>query len=135
MKSWSLQNHFDPKPNELLENFRFNMRKQKEGEKATDFLVTLRKLAANCDFGTHLEKALRNQFVFGLLDGKLQSRLLEKKTLNLNDAITMATASELAEIGGSELQGKSNETITVHKMAGKTKTTKTTNTKKIFSLR
>lgn len=73
-----LQDHFDPKPNELLENFRFNMRKQKESETAADFLVALRRLAVNCNFGTHLEKALRNQFVFGLVDKKLQSRLLEK---------------------------------------------------------
>lgn len=61
-----LSNHFNPKPNVILENYRFNLCRQKENEKCAEYLVTLRRLAANCDFGEYLNTALRNQFVFGL---------------------------------------------------------------------
>lgn len=63
-----LGEHYDPKPNELLENFRFNSRKQKANESCSEFAVELRKLANGCNFGTHLNVALRNQFVFGILN-------------------------------------------------------------------
>lgn len=61
-----LQTHFDPKPLEIVENYRFHMRKQQDGESAEDFIVALRKLAINCNFGAYLDTALRNQFAFGV---------------------------------------------------------------------
>lgn len=61
-----LSNHFNPKPNVILENYLFNLCRQQEDETYAKYLVTLRRLAANCDFGENLNTALRNQFVFGL---------------------------------------------------------------------
>lgn len=113
-----LEDHYEPKPSELLECFKFNMRKQTDGESAAEFVVALRKLAVGCEFGGYLERALRNQFVFGLLDKKMQSRLLEKKDLKLDDAITMVTASELAQKGGQVLQNGA-EKCEVHKIKKK----------------
>ncbi|XP_055918834.1 uncharacterized protein LOC129950912 [Eupeodes corollae] len=46
---------------------------------------------------------MRNQFDFGLRNQKIQSRLLEKKTLTLDDVVNAATAYECAERGGVEL--------------------------------
>lgn len=116
-----LGEHYDPKPNELLENFRFNLRKQKADETCAEFAVALRRLAVGCNFGAHLDVALRNQFVFGLLDSKIQHRLLEKKTLKIEDAINMATAYELAEKGGEELQQKNTDKVYVNKVFEKKK--------------
>lgn len=110
-----LEDHFEPKPSELVECFRFNMRRQQDGESAGEFVVALRKLAVGCEFGQYLNKALRNQFVFGLADKKLQSRLLERKDLILDDAISIVTASELAEKGGMELQN-GGEKLNVNKI-------------------
>lgn len=95
--------HFEPAPNEILENYRFNLRRQKSGESCSEFLVELRRLASNCNFGQYLNTALRNQFVFGLTNQRIQSRLLEKKTLTLNEAVNMAVSYETAEKGGEEL--------------------------------
>lgn len=99
-----LQDHFDPRPNEILENYRFHSRKQKSEESCAEFLTALRRLAVNCGFGDYLNTALRNQFVFGLKNQKVQSRLLEKKTLTIDEAANMATSYEFAEKGGLELQ-------------------------------
>lgn len=111
----ALEEYFEPKPSELVECFRFNMRKQKEGESACEFVVALRKLAVGCEFGAYGDTAIRNQFVFGLVDKKLQSRLLEKKKLSLDDAISIVTASEVAEKSGQELQNGA-ETTSVNKI-------------------
>ncbi|XP_055910621.1 uncharacterized protein LOC129944986 [Eupeodes corollae] len=98
-----LKDHFDPKPNEILENYRFHLRKQKESESCADFLVFLKRLSANCIFGSYLNTALRNQFVFGLINQKIKSRLLEKSDLTLEIAVNTANAFEIAERGGIEL--------------------------------
>lgn len=116
-----LEEHYDPKPNELLENFRFNLRKQKSDETCAEFAVALRRLSVGCNFGSYLDVALRNQFVFGLSDKKIQHRLLEKKSLNIEEAINMATAYELAEKGGEELQQKNTDKVYVNKMVAKNK--------------
>lgn len=81
-----LEEHFDPAPNEILENYRFYLRKQEDGESCAEYVVVLRRMAATCNFGEYMEKALRNQFVFGLRNQLIQSRLLEQKDLTLNKA-------------------------------------------------
>lgn len=98
-----LENHYNPAPNEILVNFRFHSRKQKVGETAAEFLVALRHLAVGCNFGDYNDKALRNQFVYGLSDQKVQSRLLEKSDLKLEDAANIVSAYEIAEKGFNEI--------------------------------
>lgn len=100
----TLKNHFEPKPNEIVERYQLHLRKQKEGEKCEDFLTALRGMAARCNFGTFLESALRDQFVFGLRNTRVQSRLLEKDNLTLKVAMDVAIACESAEYGGVQLQ-------------------------------
>lgn len=93
--------------NEILLNFRFNSRGPKAGENAADFLVALRHLAEGCGFAEYLNKALRNQFVFGMTNTKIQSRLLEKTELTLEQAVSIADAYESAERGFEEMSKES----------------------------
>ncbi|XP_014216559.1 uncharacterized protein LOC106645250 [Copidosoma floridanum] len=51
---------------EIAENFKFNCRKQQLGDSVQDFAMALKKLGASCGFGDFIQKALRNQFVYGL---------------------------------------------------------------------
>lgn len=91
-----LENHYSPNAPEIKEVFRFMSRKQGDArpfETAEEFLAALRKLAEGCNFGTYLEKALRNQFVFGLKNKSLQSKLLEIHGL------TLAKAREIVSQG------------------------------------
>ncbi|XP_073830549.1 uncharacterized protein [Musca autumnalis] len=90
----------------------FNLCRQKEDETCAEYLVTLRRLATNCDFGSYLNTALRNQFVFGLRNSTIQSRLLEKADLTIDSAINMANTCEAAAKGGMELhQGTNNMVV------------------------
>ena len=50
----TLRLYFDPKPLEIVENYRFHLRKQQEGETIEDYFVALRKLSIHCNYGTVL---------------------------------------------------------------------------------
>ncbi|KAL7286694.1 hypothetical protein TKK_0019077 [Trichogramma kaykai] len=52
---------------EIAKNFKFNCRKQQIGESVKEFATALNNLSATCKFGDFLRKALRNQFVYGLI--------------------------------------------------------------------
>lgn len=95
----ALRNHFNPKPKIVVERFNFHSRTQHEGESVSDFLASLRKLAATCGFGQFLDEALRDRFVVGLRNQLIQQRLLQEDNLTLPNALTTATAMEAAEKG------------------------------------
>ncbi|XP_053698835.1 uncharacterized protein K02A2.6-like [Sabethes cyaneus] len=104
-----LETHFNPEPLEILENFRFKCRKQgdeRPEESIDEYLIALRKLAITCNFGGYLNTALRNQLVFGLKNGKIQSRLLEVRNLTLERAREIAVSMELSYKGEKEIQSK-----------------------------
>lgn len=84
-----LENHYNPNAPEIKEVFKFMSRKQGDArafETADEYLAALRKLAEKCNFGQYLEKALRNQFVFGLRNKAVQGKLLEIHGLTLAKA-------------------------------------------------
>ena len=62
----ALKDHYHPKPIVISERFKFHKRSQKEGEKVTDYVVALKKLSIDCEFGTFLQDALRDRLVCGL---------------------------------------------------------------------
>lgn len=106
-----LKTHYEPAPLEIVENYKFHLRKQADGEKVADFVVALRRLSIHCNFGAYLETALRNQLVFGLRQQKVQNRLLETKGLTLEKAVDMATAMEASERGGAEMHQTKTEPV------------------------
>lgn len=78
-----LKSHYSPAPLEILENYKFICRKQLDHEALCDYITDLEKLAQTCNFGAQLDTAIRNQFVFGLRNRTIQSRLLEVRDLTL----------------------------------------------------
>ena len=57
----------------------------------------MRDLARHCNFGTFLDSALRDAFVMGIKDERVQRKLLTTDALTFNDAIKTAEASESLE--------------------------------------
>lgn len=100
---------FDPKPLEMVERWKYQQRKQNEGETITEFITALQKLAIFCEFGEYLTKALRNQLVFGVRTQKIRNRLLEQKNLTLENAKQIALAMEAAGDGADILSNKMKE--------------------------
>lgn len=74
-------------------------------------MAALQKLSSHCKFGSYLKTALRNQFVFGLRNQRIQSRLLEVADLMMEKALKTATMMELAEQGVSKLKAETAAAI------------------------
>ena len=49
-----LENHYKPKPSEIVQRYHFNCRDQKEGENISTYVSELRKLSQHCNYGTSL---------------------------------------------------------------------------------
>lgn len=62
-------------------------------------MAALQKLSLHCKFGEYLNTELRNQFVFGLKNQRIQTRLLETRNLTRDFALKTACAMDLTEIG------------------------------------
>jgi hypothetical protein len=91
---------------EIVANFRFHRRKQQLHENIKTYSITLKKMAEECGFVTFLDTALRNQFVYGVTNTKLQQRLLESEDLTFEKAMKMALSMEISSKAGQELQEK-----------------------------
>lgn len=110
----TLSEIFDPKPLEIVESYRFHLSRQESHQSVDDFMIELKKIAANCNFGTFLDTALRNQFVFGLKNKFIRNRLLEEQSLTLAKALQTAKAMELSEKGNLEITHNLKEVSYVH---------------------
>lgn len=109
-----LSRHFSPTPLEIAEIFRFHQRKQKSDETVNDYVTALQKLSIHCNFGDYLQKAIRNQFVFGIANDRIQNRLLEIKDLTLDKAVETANAIELSIKDTADMQNKTGNVNLVH---------------------
>ena len=108
-----LLEHFKPKHLVVAESFKFYNAKQKEGESISNFLVRLKHLASTCEFGSFLKRSLRDKFVCGLKDDKIQEKLLSEDK-SREEAIKMAKSMELATANVAHIKEK--ETDGVNKM-------------------
>lgn len=123
----TLEQHFNPRPLEISENFRFKCRCQGDKnalspeETIDEYLIALRRIAVTCNFGNYLDTALRNQFVFGLKRNDIRGCLLERRDLTLQDARDIAVSMELSQKGGAEIAGSlsKSEVNAVHHRRGK----------------
>uniref|UniRef100_A0A8D8RAE7 CCHC-type domain-containing protein n=1 Tax=Cacopsylla melanoneura TaxID=428564 RepID=A0A8D8RAE7_9HEMI len=98
-----LKNHLDPKPSVCTLQHKFISRVQGEEEKVLDFATELRKLCADCQFNCSMCKhsvsdmLLRLQFVRGLRNKEIRTRLLQEKSdFTFQHALDIASSIELS---------------------------------------
>ena len=91
-----LKNHFAPKKLVIAERYRFHNCTQHEGKSVTAFAANLKHLASTCQFGTHLNEALRDRFVCGLRSKETQKKLLTEEH-TFDAALKVALGAEAAE--------------------------------------
>ena len=65
-------------------------------ESVSTFAANLKHLASTCNFGTHLNEALRDRFVCGLRSKEIQKKFLTEEH-NFDEALTNALGAEAAE--------------------------------------
>lgn len=81
-------------------------------------LRRLTRLAASCQFGAHLDDALRDWFVCGMYIESIQKELLTKKRLSMEEAVKQALSLSSAEKTSRAMHaGKPLQTSTaIHSM-------------------
>ena len=87
-----LTTHYAPEPLLIYERYIFGKRTRKYEDKVADFAVDLKRLSSTCKFDAFLDQALCMQFVVGLNMLKVQSRLVQERTLAFDDAVKIAIA-------------------------------------------
>jgi len=92
----TLQKHFSPKPNEIVEHCKVHSRNQNEDKGVAAYMAELRKLTKHCNFGETLPEMLRDWLVCGINNKKIQWQLLAERELTLKKAEEIALGEELA---------------------------------------
>lgn len=91
-----LKNHFNPKPSEIVQRWKFNSRNRHFDESIVEYVAELRKLAQDCNFGDTLTVMLRDRLVCGVNDDSIQRRLLAEEELTFETALRKAQVIEAA---------------------------------------
>ena len=76
--------HYNPPPSVIMQRYKFNSRNQKPDESISTYVAELRKLTEFCALGDSINDMLRDKFVSGLHNMRIQHRLLAEKSLTLN---------------------------------------------------
>lgn len=93
----SLEEYCVPKKNEVMEHYKFFMRKQSEIETFDKYYADLRELIKSCSFKDTEEPLLRTQIVLGIRAKDLQARLL-REDLRLDKVVKYCQSTEQGEI-------------------------------------
>lgn len=101
-----LKNHFNPKPSEIVQRFKFDSRMRKPTESVAEYVAELRKLSQDCNYGETLSQMLRDRLVCGINDDRIQRRLLSETALTFESALSIAQAMESANKNVQDLQMK-----------------------------
>lgn len=95
-----VKEHLEPDRSEIAERHLFRQRVQRQGEKIREYLQALKHLAKTFNFGACLEVCLRDQFVSGLVDEDMRSRIFAERGIDYKRAVELALALEAAERRG-----------------------------------
>ena len=107
-----MDRHFGPKINLLAARTMFRSTVQHEGQSVSEFLGALRHLAISCTFESQLEENLRDQFITGIRDKKIQARLCQLEDTALNAAVNQAVLMETTEKEVRRMASNYNSTPT-----------------------
>ncbi|XP_055543713.1 uncharacterized protein LOC129729238 [Wyeomyia smithii] len=102
-----LKEHFAPSVNVLAERYKFRKVEQSSSQTISEFIIQLKAQSHSCDFKTFLPEALRDQFVAGVQNSNLRTKLLGEADLTFEKACTIARNSEAAEQESRAMQGSS----------------------------
>ena len=111
-----LEKHYNPKPLEIAQSFHFGTRNQKSGESVGDYVLALKRLAVHCNYGEFLDRTLRDRFVCGLRNPKIQNKLLNTEHLTFEKAWRIAKAMEMAERNTQEFHPNISESLQVNQL-------------------
>ena len=109
-----MTDHFVVAKSEYSEVVTFRNTFRREGERVNEFIMRLRQLATNCQFGTGLEKKLERQFVVGCRMLEVQNKCSRSAGLDLNGILDIAIGHERVRSCMNELNGVASGSRTVN---------------------
>ena len=92
-------NHHQPPPSDIVQRLNFHSRYRREGENTS---TELRKLSTHCDFGDTLNERLRDQFVWGINNQRVQRSFLAVPDLTFGKALGVAQNAETVELNAKQ---------------------------------
>ncbi|XP_063863874.1 uncharacterized protein LOC135102524 [Scylla paramamosain] len=97
--------HYAPKVSVVLVRYRFNTERQKVGQRISSYVAALKRMASSCNFGGNLKEQLRDRFVCGVHNERIQCRLLQEgDDFTLERAVKLATSIETSYEGSLTFQ-------------------------------
>ena len=98
----TLNSNYVKAPNEIYSRHLLATRKQQPGESFDSYLTALKSLAKDCSFKdvsavVYQNESIRDAFIAGTISVNVRQRLLEKKSITLDEMITTARSLESAE--------------------------------------
>ncbi|XP_053960352.1 uncharacterized protein K02A2.6-like [Anastrepha ludens] len=115
-----LSEYYQPKRNKRSERYKFFNAMQEEGETISDYIVRLKFLSQECEFGDfitnehakdvaylqqkHLNEELLDQLIRGLRSERIQQKLMDDLTSNFDKACEIALQLELTKQGQIEMR-------------------------------
>jgi transposase InsO family protein len=93
-----LKKHFGQPASDIFARAQFTRCQQRQGQNVTQYVATLREMAAKCNFNaSQLDERVRDQFVAWVSSDKIRERLLqESATKSLDDLLQIAITVERA---------------------------------------
>ena len=88
-----MNKHQNLKPSVIKERYKFNKRHRQPGDSIPFCVTELKRLSELCDFGLSLVNMMRDRFICGLRNTKIQQQLLAEIKLNF-EALTISCAME-----------------------------------------
>lgn len=94
-----LSNHYTKKKSTFYERLQFYDVRQERDESLVDWFARIKKIAVNCQFGTHLEHQLKNKLVLGLKKGEVFNKLMQEdpEKKSLRELMDLAVTKEANE--------------------------------------
>ncbi|XP_045458516.1 uncharacterized protein K02A2.6-like [Melitaea cinxia] len=102
--------YFGMKSNVTLMRYKFFSRNQELGESIQQYVTALRLLSKNCEFSTLEEDLIRDRIICGIRQNTVRDRLLRCEELNLEKAMRICQAEEIAQEGGQQMGSTSENT-------------------------
>jgi hypothetical protein len=116
-----LEKHFGQPASDIFARAQFTRCQQREGQNVTQYVTTLREMAAKCNFNaSQLDERVRDQFVAWVSSNKTRERLLQKPaTKSLDDLLQIAITVERAMSEAPALALSSSSSSTLEASVGR----------------
>ena len=123
MVTEAFDNYCNPKRNETVERYRFNMRNQSQDEIFDKYVTELKILASTCNYGALHDSLIRDRLICGINDSNLRERLLRVADLDLQKCLEICRAAELSKERIKTLETPSASGLEIHAVKHKTRHT------------